>query len=95
MPSTASRPRIVSFAKPQKATCSEVTVIRRTSSVGVDGESRLTALALRCSICLHPVQVEMAKTDELGEAIHELCYVLKLKVSLPRGDSSEPINIPG
>ena len=72
----------------------EGTVIRRSSSVGVDAESQLTAFALRCSICLHPVQVEMAKTDEVGEAIHELCYVLKLKVSLPRGDRSEPIDIP-
>lgn len=31
-----------------------------------------------CSICNEPVDLETAKTDECGRAIHENCYVLKL-----------------
>lgn len=31
-----------------------------------------------CSICNEPVELETAKTDECGRAIHENCYVLKL-----------------
>jgi hypothetical protein len=31
-----------------------------------------------CSICEEPVELETAKTDECGRAIHENCYVLKL-----------------
>ena len=32
-----------------------------------------------CTICKQPVSLENAKTDELGLAIHEQCYVLKLR----------------
>jgi hypothetical protein len=32
-----------------------------------------------CSICDKPVQLENSKTDEDGKAIHEECYILKLK----------------
>ncbi len=31
-----------------------------------------------CSLCNEPVEVETAKTDENGRAIHEECYVLKM-----------------
>ena len=34
-----------------------------------------------CSICKEPVELETAKTDECGRAIHENCYVLKLVAS--------------
>jgi hypothetical protein len=31
-----------------------------------------------CSICNEPVEINTAKTDEYGKAIHEECYVLIL-----------------
>ena len=38
-----------------------------------------------CSICNEPVEVETAKTDENGKAVHEDCYVriLRLKKITP------------
>jgi hypothetical protein len=38
-----------------------------------------------CSICNEPVEVETAKTDENGKAVHEDCYVrvLRLKEITP------------
>lgn len=33
---------------------------------------------INCSICNQPVALEIAKTDEFGQALHEECYVLKL-----------------
>ena len=35
---------------------------------------------LLCRICGKPVAVETSKTDEDGRAIHEDCYVLKVKL---------------
>ena len=35
---------------------------------------------LLCRICGKPVPIETSKTDEGGMAIHEECYVLKLKL---------------
>jgi hypothetical protein len=39
-----------------------------------------------CSICNEPVEVEIAKTDENGKAVHEDSYVrlLRIKKSHPR-----------
>jgi hypothetical protein len=34
--------------------------------------------ALRCRICSEPVPVETAKTDDYGQAIHEVCYIRSL-----------------
>jgi len=34
-----------------------------------------------CPICNAPVPLETAKTDEDGAAIHEQCYLLKVKLS--------------
>jgi hypothetical protein len=31
----------------------------------------------RCCYCNQPLQLERAKTDEVGQAVHEECYVLK------------------
>jgi len=31
-----------------------------------------------CSICNKPVKLETSKVDELGKAIHEGCYLLKV-----------------
>lgn len=33
-----------------------------------------------CSICNQPVPLEAAKTQEEGLAVHEECYLLKLKL---------------
>jgi hypothetical protein len=33
-----------------------------------------------CFVCKTPVPLETAKTDERGAAIHEECYLLKVKV---------------
>lgn len=33
---------------------------------------------LRCRICSKPVPVETAKTDDYGQAIHEVCYTSSL-----------------
>jgi hypothetical protein len=32
-----------------------------------------------CSLCNEPVEVETAKTDEKGNAVHEDCYVLEMQ----------------
>jgi hypothetical protein len=39
-----------------------------------------------CSLCDEPVEIETAKTDENGDAVHEDCYVVKMrpKKSRPR-----------
>lgn len=41
---------------------------------------RKSPLLLLCRICGKPVAVETAKTDGDGKAIHEDCYVLKVKL---------------
>jgi hypothetical protein len=33
-----------------------------------------------CSICNEPVELEATKTNESGKAIHEECYVLKVRL---------------
>ena len=32
-----------------------------------------------CSLCNEAVEIETAKTDENGDAVHEECYVLKIQ----------------
>jgi hypothetical protein len=34
---------------------------------------------LPCSICGNPVRLETSKTDELGNAVHEECYITKVR----------------
>jgi hypothetical protein len=34
----------------------------------------------RCSICNERVELEMAKTDEDGKAVHEDCYVRRMRL---------------
>ena len=41
---------------------------------------------LLCRICGKPVAVETCKTDGDGQAIHEDCYVLKVKLEHPSKD---------
>jgi hypothetical protein len=33
-----------------------------------------------CSICNEPVELETAATDENGKAVHEDCYVIKMRL---------------
>jgi hypothetical protein len=35
----------------------------------------------KCSICNEPVEIETAKTDENGEAVHEDCYVRRMRLT--------------
>ncbi len=51
---------------------------------------------LPCSICHKFVRLEVSNADELGKAVHEECYVLKIRkqtgqfftLSLPRQSNS-------
>ena len=36
-----------------------------------------------CVICREPVTLETAKTDDDGQAIHEECYVEKIRRKIP------------
>jgi hypothetical protein len=33
-----------------------------------------------CSLCNEPIELETAKTDEKGNAVHEECYVLETQL---------------
>jgi hypothetical protein len=37
-----------------------------------------------CALCNSPVELETCKTDERGKAVHEECYVRKLRVCAGR-----------
>lgn len=37
-----------------------------------------------CSICHKPVKIETSKTDELGKAVHEGCYLLRVTLKKNR-----------
>jgi len=34
--------------------------------------------SVSCAICKAPVELERCKIDELGDAVHEACYIAKL-----------------
>jgi hypothetical protein len=36
-------------------------------------------LLVKCAICGHPIPLEVAKGNEDGDAVHEGCYVVRLK----------------
>ena len=38
-----------------------------------------SARLVKCTICRHPIALEIAKVDEDGDAVHEGCYVIKLR----------------
>jgi hypothetical protein len=42
----------------------------------------------RCPICTLPVNMENCKTDENGRAVHEECYVLKIKATSKKPQTS-------
>lgn len=35
----------------------------------------------RCSLCDKPVPLDTSKTDEYGKAVHEECYLLKMRLN--------------
>jgi hypothetical protein len=39
---------------------------------------------INCSICNRPIALETAKTDEVGQAAHEECYLRKLGIKADR-----------
>jgi hypothetical protein len=41
-----------------------------------------------CHICHYPVELEIAKTNEDGEAVHEECYVFE---TLAKKSSRQPV----
>jgi len=45
---------------------------------------------INCSICHKPVALEIAKTDEPGQAVHEECYLLKLGIRRDQGSVYKP-----
>jgi hypothetical protein len=40
---------------------------------------------INCSICHKRVALEVAKTDDVGQAVHEECYLLKLGIKRDQG----------
>jgi hypothetical protein len=47
------------------------------------------ARLVKCTICGHPIALEIAKVDEDGDAVHEGCYVVKLRAR-PKPKSAAP-----
>jgi hypothetical protein len=45
---------------------------------------------MKCSICQKRVALVTAKTDEVGQAVHEECYLLKLGNKLEQGFVHKP-----
>lgn len=52
-------------------------------SLSPQNVSQKSKRTLLCRICGKPVSVETCKTDGDGQAIHEECYVLELKLEQP------------
>jgi len=52
----------------------------------------MTSSLPRCAICQQPVRLETAKTDEIGQPVHEDCYLQRLMASLqyPMKKASKP-----
>ena len=50
--------------------------LRNTRAVPIPKKPWLPA----CPICNKEVQLETAKTDEVGRALHEECYLLRLNL---------------
>ena len=46
---------------------------------------------VKCTICGHPVALEIAKADEDGDAVHEGCYVFKLRTKSKSAVQQIPI----
>ena len=46
-----------------------------------------TITEYRCAYCKQPVELETAKSDEYGQAVHEECYVAKCGLDKKRGNA--------
>jgi hypothetical protein len=46
-----------------------------------------------CSLCHEPVEVEIAKIDENGNAVHEECYTLKMQPERPKHVAISPMTL--
>jgi hypothetical protein len=44
-----------------------------------------------CSLCNETVEIEIAKTDENGNAVHEECYTLKVQPEHSRHIAISPV----
>ena len=49
------------------------------------------AWLVKCTICGHPIALEMAKADEHGAAVHEGCYLFKLRTKSKSAAQQIPI----
>ena len=52
----------------------------------------MNSLDLICHLCNKTIPVEQAKTDENGKAVHETCYVAKVRMTQVRDDGSESLS---
>ena len=43
----------------------------------------------RCSLCDKPVPLDTSKTDEYGKAVHEECYLLKMRLNRATSQDDE------
>jgi hypothetical protein len=49
-----------------------------------------------CVLCNSPVKLETCKTDERGSAVHEECYVLKIRSTRAAANSDKrTVQLPG
>jgi hypothetical protein len=48
-----------------------------------------------CAICGKPVSLEESKVDAVGKAVHEDCYVSKIKMKIKSGRQIAPPSNPG
>jgi hypothetical protein len=46
-----------------------------------------------CSLCNESVEIETAKTDERGDAVHEECYVLEIRPERTRYIAISPMTL--
>ena len=46
-----------------------------------------------CSLCNEPVELETAKTDENGSAVHEECYTLKMQPESAKPLATSPMTL--
>ena len=46
----------------------------------LSGPHLVASEVARCCLCDKPVPLEASKTDESGKAVHEECYLLKIRL---------------
>ena len=50
--------------------------------------NRATQPQINCSICNTPVDLETAKTDDNGKAVHAECYIIAVIARQPAGPTN-------